>query len=61
MPAHKILVLIAYVQMPPLNTYDDVSRGTRGLFFDLSNSLLPNLVYVGSEGSGESAHMLRLV
>ena len=56
-PAHKILVLIAYVQMPPLN----ISSRASSLYFHLSLPLLPYFAYVRSEGSDESAQIRRLV
>ena len=56
-PAHKILVLIAYAQMPLLNTYDDVSSEARGLIFCSSLHLYPYFVYSSRDGSGVSVHM----
>ena len=32
-PAHKILVLIAYVQKPPSNAHADVSSGARSKIY----------------------------
>ena len=43
-PAHKILVLIAYPQKPPSNDHADVSSGAMGLI----------LYYVRSGWSGET-------
>ena len=43
-PAHGILVLIAYVQKPPLNTHVYVSSCARKLIFGLSLQFLPNFV-----------------
>ena len=42
-PAHNILVIIAYVQIPLINTHADVSSRARGLIF----------VYASSKGSGK--------
>ena len=60
-PAHKILVLITYAQMPLINSHADISRRANGrLNFSLSLYLHPYFVYESSEGSGESAHLCRL-
>ena len=40
MPAHEILVLIAYMQRPLFNTSADVSRETSGLNIGLSLHIL---------------------
>ena len=50
-PAHKILVLIAYAQKPPLNIHNLVSSRVRGQIFGLSLQLLPYFVYAEREGS----------
>ena len=55
-PVHKFLILIAYAQNLSLNA--DTANVNRELInFGLSLYLDPCLVYVSSEGSGESAHM----
>ena len=36
-PAHKILVLMAYAQKPPLSIHALISCGVRGLIFGLSS------------------------
>ena len=62
-PSHAILVLImqiSYAQMPSLNTHIDVFSGTRGIIFSLSFRLHQCLMYVISEGSGESAYLHKL-
>ena len=59
-PAHEILVLIAYAQMYLINAHSDVSSKVRGLSFVLSHHLHRYFVYASSEGSGESVHMHRL-
>ena len=58
--AHEILVLIVYVQEPPLNTYTDVSRGARALKFGLSLHLHLYFMQTSIEDSGECAHLCRL-
>ena len=45
------VVLIAYVQKPPLNLHADVSSGTRGLNFGLNLYLHPYSVYASNKGS----------
>ena len=59
-PAHKVLVIIAYAQMPIINAHADVYRGARGLTFGLSLHLYPYFVYVGSEGSDKSVYVHKL-
>ena len=51
-----MLVLIAYVQVPP-----DVCRGVRGLITGLSLCLLPNTVCTLCQGFGKTVHMQRLI
>ena len=53
-PAHKILLLIAYV-------HSDVSSLTRGLIFSPDLYLVPYSVYVRSKSSGETVHMYTLI
>ena len=60
-PLHEILVLIAYVQLPLISTHADGLSRSRGLIFGLSRPLLPYCVYGRSDGSGETAHMCRLI
>ena len=60
-PAHKILVLVPYSQIPPLNADDDVSRKAQGPTFGLSLLLLSYLLYARRGDSGETVHMCRLV
>ena len=52
------MVLIAIAQKPPINVHADVLSETRGLKFGLSLHLHPYNVYMITEGSGESAHIL---
>ena len=52
-PAHKILILIAYV-------HSDVSSLTRGLIIGSDLHLLPYSMYVRSKGSGQTVHMCTL-
>ena len=63
LPAHEILARVANAQKPPLNIQNEVSSWSRDLIFDHSPSLsiLCILVYASSEGSGEYAHLCRLV
>ena len=58
---HEMLVLMAYVQKPPLKTHADVSRRARCLISGLSLPLLPYFVYARSDGSGETAPKRRLI
>ena len=58
---HKILVLIAYAQKPPVNATSDVYSESRVLMFSLSLPLHPYFVYTINEGSGKSVHLHRLV
>ena len=58
LPAHEILVLLAYVQKPPLNTLDDIFSGARGL--NCGRSLHPFFVYERSKGTGKYVHFHRL-
>ena len=53
---HKILVLIACAQMPPLNAHADFSSRARGLIFVIPVRLflIPYFVFARSEGSGRS-------
>ena len=46
-PAHTILVLIAYVEMPLIKAHADAFSGARGLIFGLSH-LHPYFVYVST-------------
>ena len=57
----EVLVLIAYAQMPLINAHAEVSSKARDIHFVLSLHLQPYFVYAISEGSGESAHMCRLI
>ena len=57
----EVLGLIAYTQKPSLNVHAEVSRGARSLTFNLSHHLHPYFAFMGSEGSGESALLRRLV
>ena len=59
-PAHEILVIIAYAQMYLINAHSGISIKARGLSFVLSHHLHPYFVYASSGGSGESVHMHRL-
>ena len=52
---------IAYAQKPPLNVYADVFSLTTCLNLGLSLNLCPYFVCASSEGSGNTARMLRLV
>ena len=61
LPAHGILVLIAYAQKPPLSAHAVIFSGAIGLHFGPSLQLHPDFVYANSEGSGEAARMRRLV
>ena len=54
-PAHKISVLIAYAQKPPLDTYADLSSVDRSLNFGPSLHLRSNFVYACNKGSGKIA------
>ena len=58
-PAHKIAVLITYVQMPLMNSHADISSKAKGLNFGLSLYLHSYFVYWSSKGSSESVHMCR--
>ena len=51
-PMHEILVLIAFAQIPHLNTYADVTCKARGSLFSLSLHLHPYSVHVSSKASG---------
>ena len=57
---HKISVLIAYAQKPPINTRADVSSVARDLNFGLS-LLLPYFVRARDETSDKTARMHRLM
>ena len=59
-PAHKILVFLAYQQIPVKHAHDVMSSRVRGLMFDPVLILHPNFVNVSGKGSAESAHMCRL-
>ena len=59
-PSHDILVLIAYTQIPHLNSYADVASGTKGFNFCQSLNLRSYNVYWSREGSGESAQFFRI-
>ena len=52
---HEISVLIAYAQMPLINTHSSVSSYARGLNFGPSLHLHPYFVYVSREDFGNSA------
>ena len=52
-PAHEVLLLIAYAQMPLLNAHADNSSEARSLNFGLSLRLQLYFIYASSEGSGE--------
>ena len=54
--AHEILVLIVYAY-----GNGQVPSETRGLIFYMTPHLLPYLIFTSSEGSGETARMLRLI
>ena len=54
------LLLIAYAQLPLINSRAEVSSGARGLTFGLSFHIHPFVVYASSEGSVESVHLRRL-
>ena len=47
--------MIAHAQMPLINTHSSVHSYARGLNFGPSLHLHPYFMYVGSEGSGDSA------
>ena len=49
------MVLIAYVQKPPVIAHVKVSIKARGLNLGLSCHVHSNFVYASSKGSGESA------
>ena len=61
-PAHKILILIAYEQKPPLIAHAVVSCGARGLNFGLSLHLHLYFGYTSRvcccDDSGDFAHFL---
>ena len=58
---HKILVLNAYVQKPPLDANADAPITNKGLTFGLSLHLNPYFVYASNIGSGQTVHLCRLV
>ena len=59
-PVHEILVLIAYVQKPPIKAYTDVLSGVCDLNFSLRLFHLHScFMYASSECSSESAHLHR--
>ena len=59
-PEHKILVFIAYAQIPLINAYTDVPCGNSGLHVGLSLHRHPYFACACSEGSSEYAHIRRL-
>ena len=50
----RFWLLIAYVQMPPINAHADISSEPRGLIFGPSLYQHSCFVYGSSEGSGET-------
>ena len=54
-PVHKISVLIAYAQKPPLNSHADLYSRDRSLHFGPSLHLHSNFVYASSKGSSQTA------
>ena len=61
MGQHTSLVLVAYLQKPPLNAHSDVSRIATGRNLGRNFHLLQYFVYAKSQGFGKTAHMCRLV
>ena len=59
-PIHKISILIAYAQKPPLNPHDDKSNRARDLNFGQSLHLLSHFVFASSKYSGKSTPMCML-
>ena len=48
------MVLMSYVQKPPVNAHADMSNMANGLIFGLSLHLHPYFVHMSSEGSGNT-------
>ena len=56
--AHKILVLIAYAQKPPINTKSGESRGAIMVSkWPASSYTSVYFLFASCEGSGESVHL----
>ena len=60
-PAHEILALITYAQMPPLNVHAYIASQARSLDFGQNLYQHPYVLYMRCEGSGETVSLRRLV
>ena len=60
MSEHTGSLYLSRMRETSLNTYTHVSSRTRDVYFGLSLYLHTYVVYVCSEGSGDTAHLRRL-